>query len=114
MTSETAMNLLSFSLRLPAFARHIGFHACADAYMMKRSPDSPEWGRIEMDNTVTVALIGSSGSVLIGITALLLNYRGFVSLDHRLDLMQADMKGLNRTMTALEIDVARPKDQVGM
>jgi hypothetical protein len=67
-----------------------------------------------MDNTVTVALISSSGSVLMGITALLLNYRGFVSLDHRLDLMQADMKDLNCIMTALEIDVARLKDKVGM
>jgi hypothetical protein len=35
----------------------------------------------EMENTVIVALISSGGAVLIGITALLLNYRGFVSLD---------------------------------
>jgi hypothetical protein len=28
-------------------------------------------------------------------------------LDHRLDLIQADMKDLNKSMTALEIDVAR-------
>jgi hypothetical protein len=34
-----------------------------------------------MENTVIVALISSGGAVLIGITALLLNYRGFVSLD---------------------------------
>jgi hypothetical protein len=45
---------------------------------------------------------------------LLLNYRGFVSIDQRLDRMQADMKGLNKSMTALEIDVALLKDKVGM
>jgi hypothetical protein len=65
------------------------------------------WCNTDMENTVVVALISSGGSVLIGITALLLNYRGFVSIERRLDLMQADMKDLNKTMTALEIDVAR-------
>ena len=74
-----------------------------------------------MDNTIIVALIGSSGSVLIAITALVLNYRGFVSIDgrfasieRRLDMMQADMKDLNKTMTALEVDVALVKDKVGL
>jgi hypothetical protein len=67
-----------------------------------------------MDNTVIVALISSSGSVLVAVTALILNYRGFASIDARLNLMQADMKDLNKTRTALEIDVARLKDKVGM
>lgn len=55
--------------------------------------------------------------LLIAITALVLNYRGFVSIDGRfasierwLDMMQADMKDINKTMTALEIDVALLKD----
>jgi hypothetical protein len=74
-----------------------------------------------MDNTILVALISSGGSVLIAITALLLNYRGFVSIDgrfssveRRLDMMQIDMKDLNKTMTALEIDVALVKDKLKM
>ena len=54
-----------------------------------------------MDNTVIVALISSGGSVLIGLTALLLNYRGFASIDHRLELMQCDMKDLNKSMITL-------------
>jgi hypothetical protein len=77
-----------------------------------------------MDNTVIVALISSSGSVLVAVTALVLNYRGFASIDarmlslesrvdSRLNLMQADMKDLNKTMTALEIDVALLKDKAG-
>jgi hypothetical protein len=84
-----------------------------------------------MDNTVLVALISAGSSVLVAITALLLNYRGFASIDGRfgaldarftglegrmqtfesrvdarLNLLQADMRDLNKTMTALEIDVA--------
>ena len=55
---------------------------------------------------------------------MLLNYRGFAAIDsrfvslesavntrfasveHRLDMLQTGMKDLNKTMTALEIDVA--------
>lgn len=79
-----------------------------------------------MDNTVGVPRIRvvpliSSGCAAFGCdSALLLNYRGFasidscfVSLERRLDLMQLDMKNLNKTMTALEIDVAQLKDKVG-
>jgi flagellar capping protein FliD len=99
-----------------------------------------------MDNNIVTALIGSGGSVLVAVTALILNYRGFASLDARfssldarftsldgrfnslearmdtfearvdarLNAMQADMKDLNKTMTALEIDVALLKDKVGL
>jgi hypothetical protein len=92
-----------------------------------------------MDNTVLVALISASSSVLIAVTALLLNYRGFTAIDGRfasivgrfaaletrmqsfearvdarLNLLQADMKDLNKTMTALEIDVALLKDKAGL
>jgi hypothetical protein len=82
-------------------------------------------GVASIDNTVVVALISSSGSVLIAITALILNYRGFASIDARMlalesrvdsrfNLMQSDMKDLNKAMTALEVDLALVKDKVGM
>lgn len=89
-----------------------------------------------MDNNIATALISSAGSVLVAITALILNYRGFASLDARmtslesrvdgrfssletrfdarLNSIQADMKDLNKAMTALEIDVALVKDKVGL
>ena len=41
-------------------------------------------GKELMDNTVIVDLISSSGSVLVAITALILNYRGFASIDARM------------------------------
>jgi hypothetical protein len=65
-------------------------------------------------NEVLVALISAGGSVLVAVTALLLNYRGFASLDARMNLMQSDMKYLNKTMTALETDVALLKDRAGL
>ena len=78
-----------------------------------------------MDNNVIIALIGASSSGLVAITALVLNYRGFASIEatmnsrfasieRRLDMMQSDMKELNKTMTALEVDVALVKDKVGL
>ena len=88
-----------------------------------------------MDNTIIVALITSGSSVLIAVTALLLNYRGFAAIDgrfssidarfssidarfssieRRLDMMQIDMKDLNKTMTALEINVVLVKDKLKM
>ena len=83
-----------------------------------------------MDNNIATALISSGGAVLVAITALVLNYRGFASLDarltsldarfasidgrfasieRRLDMLQTDMKDLNKRMTALAIDVALVK-----
>jgi hypothetical protein len=66
-----------------------------------------------MDNSVIVALISSGGTALVALTALLLNYHGFASIDARMNLMQSDMKDLNRTMTAVEIDFALLKDKAG-
>jgi hypothetical protein len=67
----------------------------------------------EVTDTILVALISAGSSVLIAITALVLNYRGFASIDARMNLMQSDMKDLNKTMTAIEIDVALLKDKAG-
>lgn len=52
-----------------------------------------------MPDTVSVALISAGASALVAMTALLLNYRGFASIDsrfasieRRLDIIQADIK----------------------
>ena len=42
-----------------------------------------------MDNTVIVAFIRAGGSVLVAITALVLNYRGFASIDGRFTSLEA-------------------------
>jgi cell division protein FtsB len=84
-----------------------------------------------MDNTVLVALISAGSSVLIAVTALLLNYRGFTALhgrfaaletrmqsfefrfDARLTSLQADMKDLHKRMKAVQINVSRLKEMAG-
>jgi hypothetical protein len=47
--------------------------------------------KAEMDNTVVVALISAGGSVLVAITALVLNYRGFASIGGRFGSLEARM-----------------------
>jgi len=69
-----------------------------------------------MSETVIVALISTSGSVLVAITALLLNYYGFQlisrridSLERRLELLEAKVEvlagriaDLDKRLTLLE------------
>ena len=47
-----------------------------------------------MDHSVIVALSSAGGSVLVAITALVVNHRGFALLDARLNVMQSDLKAL--------------------
>ena len=92
-----------------------------------------------MDSNVFTALIGAGSSVLVAVTALLLNYRGFSSIDarfgsleasinsrfssidnrfgsieRRLDMLQSDMKDMNKALSAVEVDLAFVKDKIGM
>jgi hypothetical protein len=82
-----------------------------------------------VESSVIVALISS---VLVAVTTLVLNYRGFASIDSRfaslesrmlafesrvdarLNMMQSDMKDLNKAMIALELDVAKLRDKAGL
>ena len=45
-----------------------------------------------MSDTVIVAIISTSGSVVVAITALLLNYRLFNSLERRIEVIESDLK----------------------
>lgn len=72
-------------------------------------------------NDQVVADIVALSPALVAIIALLLNYRGFASIDsrfsaieNRLNLMQQDLKDLYKTMAALEVDVALVKDKLKM
>jgi hypothetical protein len=58
-----------------------------------------------MNDNVIVALISASSSVAIAVTALLLNFRIFASiekrfesLDHRLEIIEADLKQFYRML----------------
>jgi hypothetical protein len=78
-----------------------------------------------MNDTVLVALISAGSSALVAITALLLNYRGFASIDSRfasidsrfasiegrLDIMQADLKEFYRLLSEHDKRISRPEDK---
>jgi hypothetical protein len=94
-----------------------------------------------MDRDIATALIIAGGSALAAITALILSHRGFAALDRRFtslewrftsiegrfasmdnlfgsmeqgfDMLQADMKNLNKRMTALGVDLALVRNKVG-
>ena len=78
-----------------------------------------------MTDTVIVALISAGASALVAITALLLNYRGFASIDgrfasidgrfasieRRLDTMQADLKEFYRLLSDLDKRLSKIEDK---
>lgn len=82
-----------------------------------------------MSDTVIVAMISAGASALVAITALILNYRGFASidarfssldgritglenrLDSRLAGIQADLKDFYRTLADLDKRVSKIEDK---
>jgi len=45
-----------------------------------------------VNETIVVALISTSGSVAVAVTALLLTFRLFNSLERRIEVIEADLK----------------------
>ncbi|MBV8732787.1 MAG: hypothetical protein JO336_23495 [Acidobacteriia bacterium] len=96
-----------------------------------------------MSETVIVALISAGAAVLTSVTALILNYRGFATIDsrisslestmnarmntldnrvtsfenrvdQRLGEMQADLKEFYKELARHDTDIARLKDHTGL
>ncbi len=67
-----------------------------------------------MTETVTVALVTAGSSVLIAVTALLLNYRGFNSLERRLEVLEHDVKEFFKLVSRFDTEIARLKDHTGL
>lgn len=55
-----------------------------------------------MSDTVVVAIITASGSALVAITALLLNYRGFVSIDSRFSSLESRFASIDSGFASIE------------
>ena len=53
-----------------------------------------------MSDTVIVALISAGSSMLVAITALILNYRGFSAIDARFAALEASVNGRFASMDA--------------
>jgi hypothetical protein len=67
-----------------------------------------------MSDTVTVALISTSGTLLVAVTALLLNYRGFVSLERRMERTEDDMKQMTGAVNELDKRLMRVEIKLGI
>ena len=49
-----------------------------------------------MSDTIVVAMISSGGSVIVAVTALLLNFRMFNSLERRIEVIESDLKEIQK------------------
>lgn len=67
-----------------------------------------------MTDTVIVGLISAGGSVAVAITALILNFRLFNSLERRIGQLEADNKEFFKWFGRLEADIGRIKDHIGL
>ncbi len=67
-----------------------------------------------MTDTVIVALVAASGSVLVAVTALLLNYRGFASIDGRLLAVDQRMHDLTGAVNELDKRLTRVEIKLGI
>ncbi len=64
-----------------------------------------------MTDTVTVALITASGSVAVAITALVLNFRLFNSLECRIEVIERDLKDFFRTFAEYDKRLSKLEDK---
>lgn len=55
-----------------------------------------------MTDSTIIALAAVIGAILTPVTALILNYRGFNSLERRLELIEADLKMFYREITQIK------------
>jgi hypothetical protein len=74
---------------------------------------------------VVIAPITAGGSIVIAVTALLLNYRGFADLrsemnarfggvERRLDVIEGDLKEFFKALNRHDIELTRLKDKAGI
>jgi hypothetical protein len=66
-------------------------------------------------------IIAASGAILVCVTALLLNYRGFASIDgrfasleRRLEVLERDLRDFYRLHADVKKEIARLKDHTGL
>ena len=63
-----------------------------------------------MSDTVIVALVSASSSVAVAITALVLNFRLFTSLERRIEVIETDLKQFFRSISDLDKRVSKLED----
>jgi DNA-binding IclR family transcriptional regulator len=64
-----------------------------------------------MDNTVAVAIVSAGGSVAVAITALLLNFRMFTSLERRIEIIEGDLKQFFKAQADHDARIGKLEDK---
>lgn len=64
-----------------------------------------------MSDNVLIAVIGSGSTFLTALSALLLVYRGFASIERRLEIIEGDLKQFFKDLTRHESDIATLKER---
>lgn len=64
-----------------------------------------------MTDTVIVALISSSSAVLVSVTALILNYRLFNSLERRIEVIEKDLKEFFKLLAEHDKRISKLEDK---
>ena len=67
-----------------------------------------------MSDTVTVAIISASGSVVVAVTALLLNFKLFTSLERRIEVVERDLKDIVASMNEIDKRMTRVEIKLGI
>ena len=66
-----------------------------------------------MEPNILVALITGGFTAQVAVSALVLNYRGFGSLEKRMLVMEADHKEFFKIVTRQDTDITYMKDDIG-
>jgi biopolymer transport protein ExbB/TolQ len=64
-----------------------------------------------LTDTIAVALVSAGGSVAVAITALLLNFRLFNSLERRIEVIETDLKTFFRMHAEFEKRISKLEDK---
>lgn len=64
-----------------------------------------------MSDTVTVAVVSAGGSVAVAVTALILNYRLFNSLERRIEVIETDLKQFFRDLADHDKRLSKLEDK---
>ncbi len=64
-----------------------------------------------MNPNILVAAINAGGSIVIGVTALILAYRGFGSIERRLEIIEQDLKQFFRSQAEFDKRLQRVEDK---
>jgi hypothetical protein len=65
-----------------------------------------------MSDNVLIAIIGDSSTFLVALSSMLLVYRGFNSIERRLEVIEGDIKQFFRDTARNEVEISTLKERL--